>query len=239
MKDKRPRLKGEMANLVKSLKNKERRVLVIGDLHEPFTLKGYFEHCVKVYEKYGCNEVVFIGDVIDSHFSSFHEVDPDGMGGGDELELAIKKLSKWVKQFPKATVTIGNHDRIITRKAFSSSIPKAWIKTMNEVLKAPKWKFVDSVVMDNVLYVHGDGSGQARSRYKKELMSVVQGHWHTSAYIDWSVGRNLKMFAMQIGCGIDKNSYALAYAKNHPKPVISCAVILDNGQQPIIEMMKL
>jgi len=235
----RPRLKGKMGDYIEELKNKDRRVLVIGDLHEPFSLDGYLEHCISIKEKYNCNEILFIGDVIDSHFSSFHEVDPDGMGGGDELDLAINKLGRWVKAFPKATVTIGNHGRIIARKAFSSSIPKAWIKSMNDVLKAPGWKFTDSVVFDNVLYIHGDGAGQARTRYKKELISIVQGHWHTSCYLEWAVGRNFKMFAMQVGCGIDKDSYAMAYAKNYPKPIIACAVVLDNGQQPIIEMMKL
>jgi hypothetical protein len=72
---------------------------------------------------------------IDSHYSSFHETDPDGMGGGEELELAIKRLARWVEAFPVADVTIGNHDRIISRKAFSGGIPKAWIKSFNEVLE--------------------------------------------------------------------------------------------------------
>jgi len=172
MKDKRPRLKGEMAKYVKSLKNKERRVLIIGDLHEPFCLDNYLDHCVKVKEKYGCNEIVFIGDLIDNHYSSFHTTDVDGMGGGQELEIAIKKLKKWVKAFPKATVTLGNHDRIIMRKAFEGAIPKAWIRDYAEVLVAPGWDFVESITLDNVLYIHGEG-GTARTRMRKELQSLV------------------------------------------------------------------
>ena len=62
----------------------ESRVLVIGDLHSPFDLDSYFTHCVDVAAKYRDNKVVFIGDVIDNHFSSYHETDPDGMGAGDE-----------------------------------------------------------------------------------------------------------------------------------------------------------
>jgi UDP-N-acetylmuramyl pentapeptide synthase len=49
-----------------------KRVLVIGDLHEPFCLDGYLNHCTNTYKKYKCDTVVFIGDIIDSHFSSFH-----------------------------------------------------------------------------------------------------------------------------------------------------------------------
>jgi len=57
-------------------------------------------------------------DIIDNHYSSFHTTDPDGMGGGDELDFAIQEVQKWVEQFPVADVCIGNHDRIIMRKAF-------------------------------------------------------------------------------------------------------------------------
>ena len=114
------------------------RVLVIGDLHEPFCLDGYFEHCVETYKNFNCNRVVFIGDIIDNHYSSYHETDPDGLSGGDEILLAIKKIKRWYKQFPKADVLIGNHDRLIMRKAFSSAIPKVWIKDYNDVLGTPR-----------------------------------------------------------------------------------------------------
>ena len=39
------------------------------------------------------------------------------MGGLEELELAIKRIARWRDAFPKATVLIGNHDRLIMRKA--------------------------------------------------------------------------------------------------------------------------
>jgi metallophosphoesterase superfamily enzyme len=201
-------------------------------------LDGYLEHCKDIEKKYNCNKVVFIGDVIDSHFSSYHETDPDGLGGGQELDLAISKLKKWVKAFPEAYVTIGNHDRIINRKATTGGIPSKWIKDYNEVLNAPNWKFVDSIVIDDVLYHHGEG-GTARTKMKKELMSTVQGHLHQQGYIEYLVGRNYKIFGIQVGCGIDKDSYAMAYGKNFGKPFISCAVILENGQFPILEPMLL
>lgn len=234
----RPRLTEGLNKLVRGLKSKENRVLVIGDLHEPFCLDGYLKHCKDVYDKYNCNTVVFIGDVVDNHFGSYHETDADGMGGGDELDLAINKLSRWVKMFPKAYITIGNHDRIIARKAQSGGIPKKWIRSYNEVLEAPDWNFVESVIIDGVLYHHGEG-GTARTRMKKELHSLVQGHLHTQGYIEYQVGRNYKVFGIQVGCGINKDSYAMAYGKNFGKPFISCAVILENGTLPILEPMKL
>ena len=134
MSDHRPRLRGNKLAAFQNLTKKERRILVIGDLHEPFCLDGYLEFCQETYANYNCNQVIFIGDIIDNHYSSYHETDPDGMGGGHELELAIERVQKWYTAFPKADVIIGNHDRIIMRKAFSSAIPKVWVRSYNGVL---------------------------------------------------------------------------------------------------------
>ena len=106
MKDFRPRIKGNVKKAYENITKKETRVLVIGDLHEPFCLDGYLKHCKEVYAIHNCNKVVFIGDVIDNHYSSFHESDPDGMGAGEELKKAIRKLGSWYRAFPNADVTI-------------------------------------------------------------------------------------------------------------------------------------
>ena len=45
------------------------------------------------------------------------------------------------------------------------------------------------------------------------MQSTVQGYLHTQAYCEYTVGRNFKIFGMQVGCGIDFSSYAMAYAK--------------------------
>lgn len=237
MKDFRPRLKGNKKKAYLNLVKPENRILVIGDLHEPFCLDSYLEFCKDTYAKYNCNKVVFIGDVIDNHYSSYHETDADGMGGGQELDLAIKRLKRWRKAFPVADVCIGNHDRIIMRKAQTSAVPKKWIKTYKEVLEVPKWNFVDRVVYDNVQYIHGE-AGTARTKCRADMMSTVQGHLHTQAYTEWYVGANFKVFGMQVGCGIDHNSYAMAYAKRGKKPAIGCGVVI-GGNTAINELMNL
>jgi len=232
----RPRLSGNILKAYNSLISRERRILVIGDLHEPFCLDGYLEFCKETYAKWNCNQVLFIGDIIDNHYSSYHEADPDGMGGGSELALAIKRVQKWYTAFPDADVCIGNHDRIIMRKAFSSAIPKEWIKSYNDVLGV-KWNWVESVSYDNVLYEHGEG-GQAKTKAKNNMMSSVCGHTHTEAYVHYFVGKKYRVFGMQVGCGVDANSYAAAYAKNFKKQAIGCGVIL-GGHTAINILMDL
>ena len=215
----------------------KKRVLVVGDLHTPFDLDDYLKFLKDVQKKYKTNETVFIGDVIDNHFSSYHETDPDGFSGGDELLKAIERTQRYYKAFPKATVIIGNHDRLIMRKAFSSAIPKIWIKDFNDVLGTQGWVWKDRHVIDDVQYIHGEG-GTARTRCKADLMSTVQGHLHTQAYTEWVVGANFRVFGMQVGTGIDFNQYAFGYAKRGKKPAVGCGVILD-GKTAINELMEL
>ncbi|MEJ6767443.1 MAG: metallophosphoesterase [Gammaproteobacteria bacterium] len=219
------------------MKYNEKRILVIGDLHEPFCLKGYLKFCKKTFVEYRCDQVIFIGDVIDNHFSSYHETDPNGLSGGQELELAIKKLSRWYKEFPIADVLIGNHDRLIMRKAMSSAIPSQWVRDFKDVLQTPNWNFVDRIVYDNVQYVHGE-SGTARTKCKADMMSTVQGHLHTQCYTEWVVGQSFKVFGTQVGCGVDHDSYAMAYAKRGKKPAIGCGVII-GGHTAINKLMDL
>jgi predicted phosphodiesterase len=220
----RPRLTGNKKIAYENLMKKERRILVVGDIHAPFCLDGYLEFCKDVYAKYNLNQVVFIGDILDNHYASYHETDPNGMSGGTELDYAIAQVTKWADAFPIADVIIGNHDRIIMRKAFSSSVPMEWIRSYNEVL-GTDWDWSERVVYDNVQYVHGEG-GTARTKAKNDMMSTVSGHIHTQAYCEWLVGRNFRVFGMQVGCGIDADSYGAAYARHFKRQAIGCGVVL-------------
>ena len=139
-KESRPRLSGAKKTNFEYFNSGDNRVLVIGDIHAPFDLDGYLDHCIETYERYNCNKVVFIGDVIDNHYSSYHETDANGMGGGEELKFAIKKLAPYYKAFPEAVVLWGNHDRLIMRKAQTSGLPAEWLRDISEVLQTPKWE---------------------------------------------------------------------------------------------------
>ncbi len=239
----RMRLKDHEVEMINNLRNNDfNNVLVVGDLHSPFIRKGYLEHCLKIREQYQCNEVVFIGDVVDNHYSSYHDADPDGFGAGEELDRAISHLQEWHQHFPKAKVCIGNHDAIICRKAFSSGISNRWIKDYDDVLGTPGWDFQNQHEIDGVIYTHGTGSSGkgATKRVREWQCSIVQGHIHTEAYVDWYCNKEYRLFAMQIGCGVDDRSYAMAYARNFTKKyIVSCGVVLNNGTLPIVLPMDI
>jgi len=226
-KDFRPRLRGNVKKAYENITKVENRVLVIGDLHEPFCLKGYLKFCKEQYAIHNCNKVVFIGDIIDNHYSSYHETDSDGLGGKTELEQAIDKLRPWYKAFPDADVTLGNHDRIIIRKAQTSNIPSKWIKEFEEVLETPNWRFLTEVYIDGVRYVHGDKSNKPRTAAKRDMVSTVSGHYHTDMYVEWFFGKTRALFAMAVGCGIDSKSYAMGYMQGGKKEAIGIGVVVD------------
>jgi len=211
---------------------KERRILVIGDLHAPFIREGYLEFCKKVYKEQKCNMVVCTGDVIDSHAASYHEADPDGMSAGDELSAAIEALQPWKKAFPKMKICIGNHDRMAMRKAFSAGVSKRWVKDYNDVLGCPKWEFEHKFIIDNVCYVHGEGQN-LKSKMASNRMSYVGGHRHSELYVVHSVSDHDCLFAMQIGWGGEQESYAVNYARDLKRGVVSCGVVLKDGTMPI------
>lgn len=224
---------------IETVRNNVGNVLAIGDLHEPFTRKGYLEFCKEMYIKHNCKTVVFIGDIADNHYSSFHDSDPDSdYSAGQELTKLKEEIQKWYEAFPYALICEGNHDLIPQRKMFSAGLSKQWIKPMSEVLDTPNWQFSQEFILDNVYYNHGTGR-KARGRMKQDLISLVQGHYHSESYIEYLVGRTYRIFACQIGCGIADKSFAFAYGKNFAKSHINVGIIKDNGTLPIIEYMDL
>lgn len=213
-------------------------ILIIGDIHAPFTLPQYLAFCREQQESYDCGTVIFIGDIIDNHYSSYHESDPDGYSAGEELDRAIDQIKEWYYTFPVAKVIIGNHDRLVYRKAFSAGVSKRWIRDYKDVLNVPDWDFTENVEIFNINFNHGEG-GTAKNRIKKELQSQVQGHLHSQFYAEFLVGANFIIFGMQVGCGIDHKSFAMAYGKNYAKPAIGCGVVLNKGTLPIAIPMKM
>lgn len=213
-------------------------ILCIPDLHEPFSIENAIEFVREQQEKWNCGTVIFMGDVIDNHYSSYHENEQEALNPTEELNMAIQRLKRWHYTFPNAHVLIGNHDRIIQRKCKTLGISTRWMKDFNEALEVLSWEFVESLELFGINFNHGEG-GTAKTRMRKELQSQVQGHLHSQAYVEWAAGSKYKIFGMQTGCLIDRKKYAFAYGKNGPKPIIGCGVILNKGTLPFFIPMEL
>jgi len=212
-------------------------VLIIPDLHAPFIRDGYLEFCKKMKKKWGTTQTYFLGDLLDNHYMSFHDSDPDGFSASEELDKAISQLKEFHQAFPQAKVTLGNHDSIPNRKAFNAGISNAWVKTVEEVLDFYGWQYNDVFWHNSIMICHGLGR-KASARMKQDMVSVIQGHYHSESYIKYQVGTDRKTFAMQLGCGFDNNSYAAAYSRWFSRQHINVGILVE-GKLPIIEYMEL
>lgn len=218
------------------------RVLAIGDLHAPFTHPGYFDFCRAVKKEFRTTRTVLIGDEADHHAMSFHEHDPDGQSPGDENRRAKAELKRWAKAFPRALVCIGNHSKLPYRQAFTAGIPSHWLKSYNEAWEIAGWRWDVSHEIDGVCYTHGTGqSGPtgARNLALKKRQSVVIGHIHAHAGVQFHASERDLIFGMNVGCGIDVRAYAMAYGRDFPdKPVLGAGVVI-KGRQPLFVPMDL
>lgn len=220
--------------------SKNQTILVIGDLHCPFMHQDAVAFLKAVKAKYKPNEIIFMGDEVDAHATSYHEHNPDLPSAGDELALAIKQLTPLYKMFPKATVLESNHGSLVYRKALTAGLPSAILKGYREILHAPKgwtWKYdytVKTALSD--IYFHHGKSGTWEKLSKNMAMSAVQGHFHNKFYISYWSSPNALYWDGNAGCLVDNHSRAMEYGKNNlQKPIVGCMVVV-NGIPQLIPM---
>lgn len=216
-------------------------LLVISDMHHPYSHPDTLAFLKAVKAKYKPDIVVCIGDEIDAHDMSFHDSDPDLDSAGAELEKAIESLKPIYKLFPNVTVVESNHGSMVFRKALVGKIPKKAIRSYNDILDAPKgWNWVfDTIIktpLGQVYLCHGKSAvaGKLASQYG---MSSIQGHYHEKAQITYISTPEKLMFDAHTGCLADDKSLALGYNKvNAKRPIVSLIVVI-NGIPQIIPMI--
>ncbi len=208
-------------------------VLVIPDTHEPFSIDGFAEWCVEQRDRWGCDTVVHIGDLVDNYASSMHGKDPDNPDAISEYERALERLSKWFSLFPEAILTLGNHDDRPMRTAKAGGVSSVFMKSFRETWNIPvTWQICQEAILDNVMYVHHGGGGRSPSlaRALAELIPVVSGHYHTCGGVAYHAGRNHTLWGLDVGCGVDRTGYGLAYNKSLRGYILGCGIVVnDNG----------
>jgi len=208
------------------------RVLVVGDVHEPCSHPGYLSFCRDLRDRHKCDQIMFIGDVVDWQAISFHTHHPEAPGPKDEYALAAQGIKKWTKAFPEAKVCIGNHDERVIRVAEAAGIPSRFIRDYKETWETPGWDWDNEHTIDDVYYFHGTGCGGVHPAFNtmsKMLMSVVMGHIHSAAGLKWRANPNRRIFGLDTGCGIDDKAIAFAYGRHNKIRSILSAAVIDNG----------
>ena len=210
-------------------------VLVISDLHAPYILPWYLEHCREQQERWNCGTVVYIWDIVDFHSISYHEKIPEELNPAWEMAEARNQLQDWYYTFPNAKVLMWNHDLLIYRQARTAWLLREFIKDPNTIFQAPDtYEFVNELIIDDVLYTHWSTS-DAWKKCILENMNMVSWHAHTKCWIMYHQNRHWQLWGMQVGVWIDYSKQAFEYAKSNSKyPVSACWVVLDNWKLPIV-----
>ena len=226
---------------VKPTHSLQRKGSVVGAfacIHTPFDHNKYLKFLVETFEARGVSEIVCLGDIIDNHALTFHEVSEHAYSAGHELEEARKRLKPYWEAFPDVKVCLGNHDRLPYRKAKTVGIPSKCLKDPQDLWDTPDgWVYDTEHWIDNVRYVHGDSMGKAFNLACADGYSVVMGHLHTLLSVQYRASKKMRVFGCQVGCGIDATSYAMEYGKPFKhKPILGCAVVRGGIECEVVPM---
>jgi predicted phosphodiesterase len=209
------------------------RVLVIADTHCPAMHEGYIDFLISIFHKHKCTRVVHIGDLVDWNAISFHEKDPTMPSAADEFVAASKQVRALHRAFPEVDYLIGNHSALPERKAQSVGLPPEVILNFKTLWGLDGWeihpRFTD-LVIDNVIYRHGDkekgGQMSALKNAQAQFKSLVMGHLHAQAGINYHANQDGVVFGMNVGCGVDHYHPAMNYGRIYAsKPVLGCGVV--------------
>ena len=221
---------------------RNRAVIFIGDQHLPYEHQDYLSFIKSVKKSYAKQNplIINMGDEVDYHAMSFHDSDEDLFSAGHELDLAVERLEAWNKAFPEMLLLESNHGSMAFRRFKSGGIPIRLIKPLQEIYNTPKWTWWHDIMIKTkngpVYLCHGKASGYG-ALAKEQGCSSVQGHYHGKHEITWHNRIGHKRFNMFTGCGINWQSMAFAYGKNHlPKPILGCGSIDNNGMPHLHHM---
>jgi len=194
---------------------------------------GYIDFLISIFHKHKCTRVVHIGDLVDWNAISFHEKDPSMPSAADEFVSAAKQVRALHKAFPEVDYLVGNHSALPERKAQSVGLPPEVILNFKTLWGLDGWtihpRFTD-LVIDNVIYRHGDkekgGQMSALKNAQAQFKSLVMGHLHAQAGINYHANQDDIVFGMNVGCGVDHHHPAMNYGRVYAaKPILGCGVV--------------
>jgi len=218
---------------------RNKRVLIISDLHIPYHHKDSFAFLKAVKKKFKPDRVVNIGDLLDFHAISMHDNNPDLPSAGDELSLAKDYIHELEKIFPVVTEVHSNHSSLVYRRALKYGMSKHFLKSYGDFLGTGKdWTWQDDLTIElsdgrRCHFTHGRSADVLKTSQSMG-MSAVQGHYHTKLSVSYWANPDNIFFGMQVGCLINQKSMAFEYAKNfNTRFMLGCGVIIDGVPRAI------
>jgi hypothetical protein len=224
--------------IVLRLDARGKRVLIISDLHLPWSVKYWFEFLTSIYLLMMYDIIISIGDEVDNAAYSFHEKEPGMPGASKELEMACDSMKLLSTLFPKMYILDSNHGSLFYRRAKFAGLPYNLIKPLPEIYGTPLYEWHNEIILDTnngpVYLCHGKKSGYG-ALAREMGASCIQGHFHTKAEITYHKTALGTRFNMFVGCLADSEKLAFQYAKNNvPTFINSVGEIDENGKPNLI-----
>jgi hypothetical protein len=225
----------------RSDKYKSGVALAFGCVHIPFTHENFYEFLYDTAVKYHCDKIICVGDLIDHHDLSRHDSEPDSESAEREWHMAMESLERLKTIFPEMDITLGNHDLIPRRQAAKFRLSDRYVKSLAEAYSFPStWTVQEELIYNDVIYAHGIGGGgktPALNHALKNRASSVIAHWHSCGGINYQNNGINEIFGLSVGCGIDKDSYAMRYGKSSMnKVILGCGIIKDSENAEFVRM---
>ncbi len=223
-------------------KKKNERVLVISDMHIPYSHPDVLPFLKAIKKEYKPDRIICIGDEVDKHAMSFHDSDPDLPSAGDELKEAIEMLKPIYKLFPEVDLVDSNHGSMVYRKGKHHGIPRKYLRDYGEILDAPSgWVWHNDLkitLSDGSLCYFHHGLKKNGLQVAQQLgVNFIQGHFHNDFCIAYSSTPEKLLWNMTIGCLIDDKALAFAYNKTTlGRPIIGTGIIIE-GQPVLLPMV--
>jgi len=227
--------------LVMSRRKDNNSILVIADLHFPYTYKGTLDFVADTVRKEKVDRVVINGDLTDSYnFSTYSK-----SLGSDDVVLELKQLRKMVKKLgkiiPSYIITDSNHDARLWRKAKVAGIPREVLLPYIKLIGAedldwklvPEYNLTVDATREQWHFTH-HLSGSVLNAANGMNTNVVLSHKHTVQGIQRAVGVRSDYWGCDTGCLIDEKSYAFSYQKlSQRKPALG-ALLIQEGMPRIL-----
>lgn len=208
---------------------KNKKILVLGDIHLPWCDWNALEQAAEFNKKYKADRVITVGDLTDQKTWSKFGRDTDDPGNNEEWKQVLISAKRLYKLFPNMVILIGNHDIRYLKAAKIAGIPSQMLKTLKEMLPFKGWNWHtddDPYVVDNISYLHGDEHpGTVEQKACILGMPVVQGHTHKARLV-YVTTPHKNLWGLDAGCIVDSKGPAARYAaKSLRKTFVGFATI--------------
>jgi 3',5'-cyclic AMP phosphodiesterase CpdA len=217
--------------------------IIISDTHAPYHHKDTLRFIDAIVDTYGIVDAKHTGDIVDNHFSSFHDIEYGTYSAVEEHKRACSFIKELEDRFPELIVVLGNHDILTERKAIKGNIQREHIKDYNARYYTPGWQFLEYDYFrinkyNNCLLRHSISSSTLNNA-KQYSHCSIQGHHHGSYGIEYFSDTETLRWAMTVGCLVDSHSPAFNYARSSvlKRQIIGCGGIINDI--PVLFPMQL